>query len=429
MPRQILTPPDATGPGLAETLQSLYQDLLKKNALTQQMKQQQQESQIQAEREKRLQETSDFAQQMQLRQLLQGEAQRPVQDAMLPAAPGGGPPARPTIQLPGLSRGGQEILPAETMQRQLQSEVEAAQQRKVQAEREAAGFIPVTAEVQPQIPAAIRGLFPIGSNLPPGIPLQVLEGAQKAPAVPRAPETATFGGQVHQFDAATGGFKPLGASEGALNRETRKVAAAGAFDPEDLNQFPQSWTQVDESTPTREDYSLRGNNRAAAVNAASGAGLSLPSKKDKESALVAREAITQAKRIRAMLDAPADPQNPGRGKVGDYFGPASSRLGSLQRAGLLPGKLPNAVIEARQRIGKFSAKDRHELFGSALTNTESKFAIEFEPDVNSPASTLAAQLDGYVKALTEGLNSQWATDKPRSTSGGGGRRATSFVKE
>lgn len=189
------------------------------------------------------------------------------------------------------------------------------------------------------------------------------------------------------------------------------------FSQEDMVLFPESWRDINEGTKTRDDYTTRGGERTLAVDAAAKAGRVLPTRKAVEEAQTAQQAVAQARSLLAELDAPIDPKDPSKGKVGDYFGPASGRITGLQQR-FFGGSVPAAVTRSRARLSKFSAKDRHELFGANLTKIESQFSAEFEPDPNLPASTIREQLNAYISSIVSGMDATWG-----GSSAGGGEPA------
>ena len=197
-----------------------------------------------------------------------------------------------------------------------------------------------------------------------------------------------------------------------------KTAATEEYAPEDVRAFPTSWRDTTEGTRVQESYTTRNNNRATAMNAALQAGAVLPSKKGVEEAQTAQQLVAQAERIKALLEAPVDPQNPNGPKAKDFFGPAESRLAGWRQAGFGP-EIPPAVIAAREAVGRFAAKDRHAIYGAAVTPLESKFAATFIADMNSPGKTLSGQLDAYIANITNGMDSTWGqgTKKKLGASG------------
>lgn len=261
------------------------------------------------------------------------------------------------------------------------------------------------------LPVGLRSLVLLGQTPEGLIPRTGLAGA--AAALAKTPTTLS---PRDRMMTVPGGYREWNEERGAWGPFVRTQApsagsgpSADAFSPEDLDSFPEDWRDVGEDTKIDMDYSSRGGQRALARDAAKRFGRVLPDKKGKEEAQTAQDALATAKRLRAMLDAPADPKNPNGPKVGDFFGPAEGRLASWGQAGWFGegGKPPAAVTRARAALGKFSAKDRHELFGAALTRIESQFAAEFEPSLNYPASTIQAQLDAYANAIERGMDERW----------------------
>ena len=191
--------------------------------------------------------------------------------------------------------------------------------------------------------------------------------------------------------------------------------AADEWSPEDLQYFPQSWMDVGEGTKTAESYTTRNGQRTAAQDAAVKAGLVLPDKNAKEEAQAGQRVLAQTQQLINMMNAPVDPKNPNGPKVKDFFGPGESPLASLRMRGWLGKgqrlKVPEAVVQARQRLGKFSAKERHELFGSALTKIESNYSADFVPDMNLPGDTIIEQLQGYGNQVKTGLDATWGAGR------------------
>lgn len=199
-----------------------------------------------------------------------------------------------------------------------------------------------------------------------------------------------------------------------------KTPAAGAtdFSPEDVARFPTSWRDVSEGTPTRESYSTRSSPLApkgaqsVAIAAAQAAGRQLPTKKGAEEAQAAQSAIAQAERVKALLEKPG---------VAAGFGQLGGRITGAKQAGYFgTGAAKNVdknVSEARTALSRFAAKDRHELFGSALTRVETQFGIGFEPDLNQPLETNIAKLDSYINGLKTNMDAQWGSGPTTTGSG------------
>jgi hypothetical protein len=248
------------------------------------------------------------------------------------------------------------------------------------------------------------------------------------PAAPPKPQTrqAVLDTQTGRPVLATGAeieanptrYEPMRTGVNVnMPKPEAKAVAPDDFTPEDLALFPRTWLDVDEGTKTREDYSVRASKdnpqgaRVTASDAATRAGRVLPSKKEKEAVLAGQEAVAKAKRIAGLLDTPIDPGKPTGTKVSDFFGPwGKSYMAEWQSAGY-GKKLPQPVIEARAAIAKFSAKDRNELFGAALTKIESQFAVQFEPDLSAPPETIKAQLNAYATGIAKGFESTWGPNR------------------
>jgi hypothetical protein len=191
-----------------------------------------------------------------------------------------------------------------------------------------------------------------------------------------------------------------------MPRPATPAVAAEEYDPSDVRAFPKTWRDTNEGTRVQESYTTRNNSRAAAMNAALTAGAVLPSKKGLEEAQTAQQLIAQAERIKSLLDSPVDPEKPDGPKTRDYFGPVESRSAAMRASGWGPD-LPPAVIAAREAIGRFAAKDRHEMYGAAVTPLEAKFAATFIADMNAPGKTISSQLDAYIANITNGMDSTW----------------------
>lgn len=218
-------------------------------------------------------------------------------------------------------------------------------------------------------------------------------------------KTVDFGDHITAYDDAGNELwsKPKGVNPGT------KISS-DSFSPEDLAYFPKSWQDITEGTKVADDYTTRQGQRSVARDAATKAGRFLPDKAAKEEALGAQQSLTTAQHIIDLLNAPVHaPNGQVVGKVSDWFGPRRSRVETLK--GVFGFQIPPEVTDARQALARFSTKDRHEFFGSALTKTETKYAAQFEPDLNNTAEFNIDKLKSYMRSLAIGLNSQWGSGR------------------
>lgn len=233
-----------------------------------------------------------------------------------------------------------------------------------------------------------------------GVATDITEGIKARYRKPERPVSVSPGGTL--VDPETGRV----VFHAPKPPDPAKTTAVEEYSPEDVRAFPVSWRDTNEGTRVQESYTTRNNNRATAMNAALQAGAVLPSKKGLEEAMTAQQLVAQAERIKALLDTPIDPNNPEGPKAKDYFGPAESRMAGWRASGFGP-EIPAAVIAAREAVGRFAARDRHEIYGAAVTPLESKFAATFIADMNAPGKTLASQLDAYISNISNGMDATW----------------------
>jgi hypothetical protein len=198
-----------------------------------------------------------------------------------------------------------------------------------------------------------------------------------------------------------------------LNRENTKAIAEskkeGGGIPEsivkDIGRLPGSWREWNASYPTRDSFSVRNNEQASAIALANGAGKVLPSKKQGDSMLAAKASLSDIGQAQMLL---SDPE------VREYVGAFQGKMTNFLAKGWADAwggekQVPTKVRKFRAALNRLNAEERHRIYGSALTNTESAFAEGFISSVDSSGANIEASLGEFADDLGRSMDAMWGS--------------------
>jgi len=221
--------------------------------------------------------------------------------------------------------------------------------------------------------------------------------ARRAPEEPGAPTIRDLGGRIAAVDPKTG-------QEIWSKQKTPSPRFAGTI-PEDvqadIQRLPTSWRQFNASHVTRDDFSVRGNQKAAAIAHSNSLGRVLPTKKQAAAIVAANGTIRDINAAQKLLDDPEVQTWLGRyrGTLTDFL--AKGWAGDAQ--------VPQKVRQFRANLNRLAAEERHRLYGAALTQIESRFADGFLPAITQPPAQIGSSLQEFVDDIERGMDALWGT--------------------
>jgi hypothetical protein len=349
------------------------------------------EAALAAERERRVAGQADFQNQLAAREAALADAARVRPDAPgIPAAAGDpstgmvpveaveAPPA-PMVNIPGLSMGDRDILPPQQIRQRLESELINAARQKAAVEKEAAGFVAVTPEVQASLPPELRGLFGPGSHLPPTLVTKLAEN--KPPS--RDTYQIDLGDRVEEFDKA---------SNSRIATHRKGAAPRSGVDASD--EVASAVELLAGGTPASDlpKYVKNPKARAQAIQDARGRGdvFNTPKEKDKVEKL--RDIQRDAEELQTLIAKPEV-----QAAVGLMAGNWTALKGKVV-------DLPPDVQRAHQLMASLSDTELRRRSGAQINEDEFQRMLRFTTDPTKTVGHNMTAINGLLKASKAGVD-------------------------
>jgi hypothetical protein len=167
----------------------------------------------------------------------------------------------------------------------------------------------------------------------------------------------------------------------------------------DIQSLPSRWQDFDARHVTRDDFSVRGGQKAGAIAYANAQGKVLPTKKQAEAIIAAKSTVRDIEQAQQLL---ADPE------VKFWLGRYAGSITNFLSAGWAGDReVPAKVRQFRANLNRLAAEERHRLYGAALTKVESRFASGFLPAITQPPSQIGSSLQEFVDDISRGMGALW----------------------
>ena len=171
----------------------------------------------------------------------------------------------------------------------------------------------------------------------------------------------------------------------------------------DIGRLPSRWQDWNASFPTRDSFSVRNNEQAGAIALANSGGKVLPTKKQADAMLATKATLSDIGQAQSLLNDP---------EIAKYVGVYQGKMTNFLAKGWADpfggeAKVPAKVRKFRASLNRLAAEERHRIYGSALTDTESKFAEGFLPALDQSGETIEAALSEFAEDLVRAQNAVW----------------------
>lgn len=167
------------------------------------------------------------------------------------------------------------------------------------------------------------------------------------------------------------------------------------------------WQAITIRTPSIDNETTRGGSKRALGEWAAENNVLLPDNKSREIAISAKATISDLADARKLLDDPSV-----KNAIGRYAG----TVANFVAGGWIPGvPLPDKVRSLRTKLNRISAKERHTMYGSALTKQESKYAEGFLPAITQPLAQIGSALDEFEDDLTRAMEARFGGRAEKET--------------
>jgi hypothetical protein len=197
--------------------------------------------------------------------------------------------------------------------------------------------------------------------------------------------------------------------EGEIRQEERADRKHDVKNEDDfLANTAEGWQDFDDTMYTSADFGKRGGiNIAAAKAFAKKNKRKMVGKDLARETLQAKATLSDISRLESLL---RDEQ------VVEWLGAYAGRIVNWESGGWLDpldtlfGSIPDVpkgVTEFRSTLNRLAAKERHEIYGAAVTPTEAKFAAGFIPSITQGYPTMLSNINEARDDLVRALNVGW----------------------
>jgi hypothetical protein len=195
--------------------------------------------------------------------------------------------------------------------------------------------------------------------------------------------------------------------EGEIRQEERADRKHDVKNEDDfLANTAEGWQDFDDTMYTSADFGKRGGiNIAAAKAFAKKNKRKMVGKDLARETLQAKATLSDISRLESLL---RDEQ------VVEWLGAYAGRVVNWESGGWLaplgelnPLDIPKGVTEFRSTLNRLAAKERHEIYGAAVTPTEAKFAAGFIPSISQGYPTMLSNINEARDDLVRALNVGW----------------------